>query len=275
MMRSEPTSSVTTRSYGAIRTVVSRLLRIPLDAPTLPTSAGDLIDCFHPAPAWIRVRQLQVLLIAGLGILSLVGSMVALHLIEPQSHKDFSEENSFLFWGTLRSFDLTLQLIGFLVILVTATVKLMTIRLQYDCTWYVLTTRALRIRQGLWVINETTITHANIQNVTVRQGPLERLFGLSSIEVETAGGGGAAGGSKKKSSDGSGHSGRIDGILDPTVLRERIMDQVRATRTAGLGDESPRGTVAPVDPTEGGEVDLGRMAEVLREIRADLGPARG
>ena len=274
MMRSEPPASLTARSYGTIRTVVARLLRIPLDAPTLPTGAGDLIDCFHPAPAWIRVRQLQVLMIAGLGILSLVGSMVALHLIEPQSHKDFSEENSFLFWGTLRSFDLTLQLIGFLVILVTATVKLTTIRLQYDCTWYVLTTRALRIRRGLWVINETTITHANIQNVTVRQGPLERLFGLSSIEVETAGGGAAAG-SKKKSSDDSGHTGRIDGILDPTALRERIMAQVRRTRTAGLGDEHPQGTPAPAEPTAGGGIDLGRMGEVLVEIRDELRTAGG
>ena len=37
---------------------------------------------------------------------------------------------------------------------------------------------------------ETTITFENIQNVTVQQGPLQRLFGIADVRVDTAGGGG-------------------------------------------------------------------------------------
>src|SRR5262252_829179 len=40
------------------------------------------------------------------------------------------------------------------------------IHLRYDTTWYVLTHRSLRIRRGIWVIHETTITFENVQNVS-------------------------------------------------------------------------------------------------------------
>ena len=274
MQDAPPSSGLCARPYRAIRHAAAKVLRIPLEPATIPAESGELIDSFHPAPGWIRLRQIRVFVAAGLGVLGLVVTMIVLHLIEPQSHRELSEESNFWMWSFL-PFDPTLELIGFAILIVATSVKLVTIRLQYDCTWYVLTTRAMRIRRGLWVINETTITYANIQNVSVKQGPVERLFKLSNIEVETAGGGGASGGSKD-SGHHSSHSGRIEGILDPEALRGRIMDQIRATRTAGLGDDERR-EETPVRPVEAGagEVDLGRMAEVLREIREGLRPAQG
>ena len=62
--------------------------------------------------------------------------------------------------------------------------------LRYDTTWYVLTNRSLRIRRGIWMIHETTITYENVQNVSVNQGPLQRIFGIADVLVQTAGGGG-------------------------------------------------------------------------------------
>ena len=41
------------------------------------------------------------------------------------------------------------------------------IHLRYDTTWYVMSERSLRIRRGIWIIHETTITYENIQNVGV------------------------------------------------------------------------------------------------------------
>ena len=63
------------------------------------------------------------------------------------------------------------------------------IHLRYDTTWYVLTDRSLRIRRGIWIIHETTISFENVQNVEVRQGPLQRYFGIADVIVQTAGGG--------------------------------------------------------------------------------------
>ena len=65
------------------------------------------------------------------------------------------------------------------------------LHLRFDTTWYVMTERSLRIRRGIWVIREMTITFENVQNVKVQQGPLQRFFGISSLVVETAGGGSA------------------------------------------------------------------------------------
>ena len=50
------------------------------------------------------------------------------------------------------------------------------IHLRYDTTWYVFTDRSLRIRRGILSIHETTISFENVQNVEVRQGPVQRSF---------------------------------------------------------------------------------------------------
>jgi uncharacterized membrane protein YdbT with pleckstrin-like domain len=63
------------------------------------------------------------------------------------------------------------------------------LHLRYDTTWYVFTDRSLRIRRGIWVIHETTITFENVQNVAVAQGPVQRYFGIADVIVQTAGGG--------------------------------------------------------------------------------------
>ena len=48
-----------------------------------------------------------------------------------------------------------------------------------------------RIRRGIWIIHETTITFENVQNVVVQQGPLQRWYGIANVLIETAGGGGS------------------------------------------------------------------------------------
>jgi membrane protein YdbS with pleckstrin-like domain len=48
------------------------------------------------------------------------------------------------------------------------------IRLNYELRWYMVSDRSLRIREGIFRITEQTMTVANIQNMAVRQGPLQR-----------------------------------------------------------------------------------------------------
>ena len=116
------------------------------------------------------------------------------------------------------------------------------IHLRYDTTWYVLSDRTLRIRRGIWIINEVTITYENIQNVSVRQGPLQRYFGISDLVVQTAGGGGAVGQHGEQNL--SGHLGLLEGIDNAQEVRELIMDKWRAAKNAGLGDEAHRPSTA-------------------------------
>ena len=67
-----------------------------------------------------------------------------------------------------------------------------------------------------------TITHANVQNLRVVQGPLQRYFGIASLEVDTAGGGSAA--KQARHQMGSGHTVRIAGIekLDVKIENGKI-----------------------------------------------------
>jgi membrane protein YdbS with pleckstrin-like domain len=90
------------------------------------------------------------------------------------------------------------------------------IHLRYDTTWYVLSRRSLRIRGGIWVIHEATITFENIQNVTVESGPIERWFGISNVIVDTAGGG-----QSSKDSEGKGKTNLHRGVISGYPMRRK------------------------------------------------------
>ena len=66
-------------------------------------------------------------------------------------------------------------------------------KLDYEMRWYMVTDISLRIRHGIWKVNESTMSFANIQQVEVSQGPLQRLLGLADVKVQSAGGGGGDG----------------------------------------------------------------------------------
>lgn len=114
-----------------------------------------------------------------------------------------------------------------------ATVKAATLyvttRLDYELRWYVITDRSVLIREGVWNVQEVTLTFANAQNVRVTQGPLERVFGFSNVEIETAGGGSAEHG-------GAAHRARLRGLANPGEVRDLILNKMRQHKTAGLGD---------------------------------------
>lgn len=115
-------------------------------------------------------------------------------------------------------------------------------RLSYEMRWYVVTDRSLLIRQGVWIVREITLTFANAQNVHVKQGPVERLFGFSNVEVDTAGGGG-----KKNEPGVQGHQAVLRGLDNPQEVRSLILDLLRQHRTTGLGDpdDHPHQTQIP------------------------------
>lgn len=145
----------------------------------------------------------------------------------------------------------------FLAVSFFAAVSLVSIRLDYEFHCYVVTDRALRIRQGIWEQLEATLTFANVQNVRVVQGPLERWFGIASVVVDTAGGAARPGEHKTP-------RGLIRGIENAGALRDRIMERMKASKSAGLGD--------PDDP-EHEHADPGAMPlALLREVRDE---ARG
>jgi membrane protein YdbS with pleckstrin-like domain len=111
------------------------------------------------------------------------------------------------------------------------------LRLHYELRWYKVTDRSLRIRAGVVFVNEMTMTFANVQNITVTQGPLERLFGISDVRVDTAGGGGDAGlHGKGGGLGGNLHVGVFRGVDDAEMIRDLMLERLRRVRDTGLGD---------------------------------------
>ena len=124
-----------------------------------------------------------------------------------------------------------------------------------------MTERSLRIRRGMMVIHETTITFENVQNLKLRQGPLQRHFGIADLVVETAGSGGAQGHEGRAGVD---NRGVIEGIDNAPEVRERILSRMRQSRTAGLGDEDP---AAAPSPSAWSPAQLQALREIREEVR--------
>ncbi len=195
--------------------ILTRWFRVPESPPTLPTAPGETTEAFKPSAGFLRYLKFQfwvLLLIIDITILVI---WVVITVLNP-------------FLG------MVLAPLALIIAVVPDIFAYLAIHLRFDTTWYVLSDRSLRIRRGIWVIHETTITFENIQNVKTQQGPLQRWFNIADVTIETAGGGGQQPGQAATSSP---HCGLIEGITDAPRIREMLMNRVGQSRTAGLGDE--------------------------------------
>ena len=88
------------------------------------------------------------------------------------------------------------------------------------------------IKRGVIGKRTANIPYERIQNVNIWKGILERIYGLSTVRIETAGGvqfGGGGYGTMLSLAEGT-----IQGLEDPEVITEYIMSRVRGKD--GLGD---------------------------------------
>lgn len=113
-------------------------------------------------------------------------------------------------------------------------VTLAAVRLEYEQHWYIVTDRSLRIRTGLFSLQESTMSFANLQQVEVHQGPLQRLLGIADVRVQSAGGGGDA--EHKKTGQDSLHRAVFHGVANAGEIRDLILARLKQFREAGLGD---------------------------------------
>jgi len=211
--------------YRGLWAVLVRWFKVPDQPPTLPVAPGETMESFRPAEGflrylkflfWIGLSVIDVALLLGWLVLTialpLVGAILALPVL--------------------------------FVAVVPDIVAYIAIHLRYDSTWYVMTSRSLRIRRGVWLIHETTITFENVQNVEIKQGPVQRYFGIADVHVDTAGGGSAKAG-KHGSLASAGHRGLVEGVGEPERIRDLILARLKASKKAGLGDESTAHDHAP------------------------------
>ena len=93
-------------------------------------------------------------------------------------------------------------------------------RLNFTMRWYIVTDRSLRIRSGVWNLQELTMTFANIQDIRVTAGPLQGYFKLADLEVRSAGGGGGS-----RPGESSRHAAYFEGVDNAEEIRELILER--------------------------------------------------
>jgi len=118
------------------------------------------------------------------------------------------------------------------------------------------------------------MSFANLQQVEVQQGPLQRLLGLADVHVQSAGGGSNHDPRHGQTED-SLHTGIFHSVDNATEIRDLILERLRHFRQAGLGDPDDHhdhavvGGVPP--PREASAPDGDTLAaahELLAEARA-------
>jgi hypothetical protein len=130
-----------------------------------------------------------------------------------------------------------LEVFGVALWLVQLPLTFAIIRLDYELRWYVVTDRAARLREGVLTLTEMTFTLVNVQDIRIRQGPLQRLLGLADVELRTAGG------SEAPAHPGHGsapaqnlHLARFRGVDNAEAIRDLVLERMKRARDAGLGD---------------------------------------
>lgn len=215
---SEAPRGISTKFYSGVWGIMGKFFKVPREAPSLPTAPGETVDSIKPSRGYLNRMRVQFFIgLTFTTILILIGAFAV----------SFADEI-----GHVLSI-LSLP-IALLIEIVVAMFGYLAIHLKYDTMWYVMNNRSIRLRRGIWLIRETTITFENIQNVSVHQGPVQRIFGISNVLIETAGGGGAVDPSTGVQST---HQGLIEGVANPHRIREMIMARLRQSKSAGLGDE--------------------------------------
>jgi len=135
-----------------------------------------------------------------------------------------------------------LELLGLGFFLVQMPFSLAATRLNYEMRWYIVTDRSLRLREGIFGVREMTLTYANVQNIAIQQGPLQRLLGIADVVVRTAGGGSATDkhGREAHGLGATMHTGTLRAVDNAEQVRDLILDRLRRLRDAGLGDPDDR-----------------------------------
>ncbi len=239
--------------YSGLWAALTQLFLVPREPPHMPAGAHEIIGAFRPSPGYLRYIKLFFWFgLLGMDVVFIVG-WLAITIVLP-------------------ILGIILAIPALILIVAPDIFAYIAIHLRYDTTWYILTDRSMRLRRGVLFLNETTITYENVQNVTVEQGPIQRLYGIADVVVSTAGGG-SGGPHGKGSGAQSGHTGRIEGVDNAHHIRDLIMTRVRASRSAGLGDEHPALSDSPRAAAQDGSTSPAwtpAHLAALRQIRDAL-----
>lgn len=242
---------------GPMTRLITRFLKVPPE-PEPPLGSPDSVRVFNASPGYYRYR-LVLWCIKQVG--TFIGLVVGLVFL--------AGGIEFAAIPITREVTMLLEATGIGLFLLQLPLSFLMVRLDYRYRWYMITDTSLRIREGLMTVRERTMTFANIQNLSLKQGPVQRIFGISDLQVRTAGGGSeAAGESKNELAEAMNmHIGYFRGVDNAAEIRDLILAQMRGMRDSGLGDPDEPAAIAV--PVIAAAADSGELLAAARELLAE------
>ncbi len=250
--------------YRVFRAWCERLLRIP-PMPAPPPGDESSAQVFRAAPAFFKYQ----VVLWGIGMCAML--VFGLVLLTAVNAAVYAEAGRHRLPPVVQVLQLIFSGGIVLLMLLHGLVSFAVLRLNYEKRWYVVTDRSLRIREGVVVIREMTVTFANIQNLAVMQGPIQRALGLADLKVETAGGGGARAGKQQLGPDL--HTAWFRGIDNAPEVQQLIQQRLRALKDSGLGHHEEMRPAAGGPAPAAFAAALQAVHAEARALRQALGPA--
>ena len=246
-----------------------RLLRVP-PRPDPPPGDEASLRTFRSSKKLLYLAIVRWALGQAGAIIGLVVSFVLVNRFEEELSQEVEIGLPLIsITAPISGFIQLFELLALPLFLLQLAIGYFFVRLAWEQRWYMLSNRALRLREGIWRVKEQTMTIANVQNMAVRQGPLARLLDISNLEVHTAGGGGG-----ELEGEATMHRGLLLGLDDAAEVRDQIRSVLKQHRDAGLGDPGDRRLRSSASSSVQ-EVDtswsvIGEMAEDLRREALEL-----
>ena len=238
--------------YNSFRQMCDRLLHIPPD-PEPPPGDEATAQLFRAAPNFYKYLLALWALKTGAAALFCLFPLIA----------PFIGAIVLVKKGNIGGWFLLLIPIFVATLLIALRLfALALVRLDYEKRWYIVTDRSLRVREGVVAVREMTVTFANIQNISISQGPIQRMLGIADLRVDTAGGAGAGSGKHGQQIGANLHTAWFRGVNNANEVRELIQQRLRHYKDSGLGDHDEAAIVPIASPT----YDL---APILRELNTE------
>jgi len=240
--------------YSAFRQLCEQMLRIPRE-PEPPPGDEAQTRIFLAAKNYYKYLLAMWALKTSLSLL-----VIVFILLGPFLAIFFSRTQLGVEWKALI---LIAEGFGLLLAIGGAIFGLALVRLDFEKRWYVVTDRSLRVRDGIVQVREATVTFANIQNISISQGPIQRLLSIADLRVDTAGGGGGV--SHGKHGMPNLHTVWFRGVDNASEIKGLMQQRLRQLKDSGLGDHEE----AAAQTILTGSALASNLVAALREVRAE------
>jgi len=249
--------------YAFVKKMALAFLKVPPEPEDPMGDVGTLV-VFRASPNFFKYRLILWILknvLGALGYIVIAGVVIAGVL----SHSKGTDLESVLI----------LVLVAVLLVFFVCQlfVSYAMLRLDYEMRWYKVTDRSLRIREGVMFVREMTMTFANIQNISVSQGPIQRMFGIADLRVETAGGGGAVHQANEQHNMFSMHVGFFRGVDNVEKIKTLMLERLKKYRDSGLGDTDDSSSDI-LDDTKGSLPANSSFIEALKAVAREVSTLR-